>query len=97
MSWDGDIWVLRSMESLETMTAAEAREAETRSGRPVIRFREPSSFDVFAPDGRYLGHVRIPQAFSSTPELIIRGDTVWAVNLDQMDVATIVRYQVVHP
>lgn len=97
VSWEGNIWVLRSMESLETMTAAEAREAETRSGRPIIRFREPSSFDVFAPDGRYLGHVRIPETFSRTPEPIIRGDTVWAVNLDQMDVATIVRYQVVHP
>lgn len=95
-SWEGDIWVLRSEESVPTMTAVEAREAERTSHLPVVRFWEPSSFDVFTPDGRYLGHVRVPETFSSSPEPVIRRGTVWAIARDEMDVATIVRYRLVH-
>ncbi len=94
-SWEGDIWVLRSEESVATMTAAAAREAERISHLPVVRFWEPSSFDVFAPDGRYLGHVCVPETLSSSPEPVIRGGTVWAVTRDEMDVATIVRFRLV--
>ena len=53
------------------------------------------AFDVFAPDGKFLGHVQAPHSFQERPEPIIRGDTVWGVARDELDVATIVRYQVV--
>lgn len=94
-SWEGNIWVLISREGEPTMTAAEAREAERRADLPPLRFEEPAAFDVFAPDGRFLGHVTTPRSFRWRPEPIIRGDTVWAVTRDALDVATIVRFQVV--
>ena len=79
------------------MTAAEASEEERRTGRPQMRFEEPPAFDVFAPDGRFLGHVRVPESFQMRPEPIVRGDSVWAVTRDDLDVASIVRFRVVHP
>ncbi len=94
-SWEGNIWVLVSQGGRATMTEEEAREEERRSGIPPLRFAEPAAFDVFAPDGRFLGHVTAPLSFRTRPEPIIRGDTVWAVSRDEMDVATLVRYQVV--
>jgi hypothetical protein len=94
-SWEGNIWVLVSQEGQPTMTAAEAREAERRADLPPLRFEEPVAFDVFAPDGRFLGQVTTPRSFQWRPEPIIRGDTVWAVTRDELDVATIVRFQVV--
>ncbi len=96
-SWEGDIWVMVSQEGRATMTEAEARLEDQRSDLPLLRFREPVAFDVFGPDGRFMGHVRTRLSVQERPEPIIRGDTVWAVVRDEMDVATIVRYQVVFP
>ena len=96
-SWEGNIWVMVSQEGRAMMTAAEARLEDSQSDLPLLRFREPVAFDVFAPDGRLLGHVRAPLALQERPEPIVRGDTVWATARDDMDVATIVRYQVVLP
>jgi hypothetical protein len=59
------------------------------------RWLEPVVYDVFEPDGRYLGMVRAPIGFLPKPPPIARGDTVWAVVLDDMDVPSIVRYRVV--
>jgi hypothetical protein len=97
VSWEGDIWVLVSQEGRATLTDAEARREEERTDLPPQRFTEPVAFDVFAADGRFLGHVRAPLGLRERPEPIIRGDTVWGVARDAMDVATIVRYQVVRP
>jgi hypothetical protein len=96
-SEEGNIWVLVSQEGRETMTEEEAREEEQRTRMPPLRFEEPPAYDVFAPDGRFLGHVRVPEDFSNRPGPIVRGDTVWAVARDELDVATIVRYRIVHP
>jgi hypothetical protein len=79
------------------MTLSEAREEERVSGVPPLRFEEPVAFDVFSPEGRFLGHVKTPPSFRTRPEPVIRGDTVWAVTRDELDVATIVRFQIVHP
>ena len=51
----------------------------------------------FNPPQRSLGHVRVPESFGESPEPIIRGDTVWAVTRDELDVARIVRFRVVRP
>jgi hypothetical protein len=76
------------------MSEAEAREEEASSGRVPLRFRELPAFDVFAADGRYLGHVRVPDTFRVEPEPIVRDGYVWAVTRDELDVATIVRFRV---
>jgi len=97
VSWEGSIWVLVSLEGKEVMTTAEAQSERDRTDLPPLRFREPVGFDVFAPDGRYFGHVRAPLTLEERPEPIIRGDTLWGVARDELDVATIVRYQLVRP
>jgi hypothetical protein len=71
----------------------------SQDGPPMTeRWVEPLTFDVFEPDGTYLGVVRGPQArisFWASP--VMRGDDVWAVTFDDLDVAYIVRYGVRHP
>lgn len=62
---------------------------------PPLRWREPVVFDVFDPDGRYLGEVRAPEGFSLNPSPYIRGDRVWAVVRDELDVSYVVRFRVV--
>jgi hypothetical protein len=94
---DGNLWVQTSQQGRATMTEAEAREEEARTRVPPIRYEEPPAFDVFASDGRFLGPVRVPPSFGTFPEPIVRGDTVWAVTRDELDVATIVRFRIVHP
>lgn len=95
VSWEGNIWVSLSTEAEATMTEAEARAEEEASGRVPLRFREPPAFDVFAPDGRFLGHVRVPASFRTDPEPIVRGDRVWAVTRDELDVASVARFRIV--
>ncbi len=56
--------------------------------------REPSKpalYDVFEPDGRYLGQVQVPARVSS---VVQRGDQVWAVAFDGEDVPRIKRYRI---
>ena len=97
VSEEGNIWVLVSQPGRPTMSAAEAREEEDRTGRPQIRFAEPPAYDVFGPDGRFLGHVRVPESLSTYPEPIVRGDNVWAVTRDELDIPSVVRFRVVLP
>ena len=97
VSEDGSVWVLTSQRGVATMTEAEVREEEARTRLPPIRYEEPPAFDVFAPDGRFLGPVRVPSSFSTFPEPIMRGDTVWALTRDELDVASVVRFRLVHP
>jgi hypothetical protein len=62
--------------------------------RAVRRWREPVAFDVFEPDGRYVGRVLAPQGLSLQPKPVIRGDTVWAIVRDELDVQRLVRFRV---
>lgn len=89
---DGRVWVVRSMPGQAIMDAAEARMERERTGRTPNRFREPVLFDVFDTEGRYLGAVRAPAGLATFPEPVIRGDTMWAVMRDELDVAYIGRY-----
>jgi hypothetical protein len=95
-SRDGNVWVQLSQPGRPVMTDAEAREEEARTGRRPYRYAEVSAFDVFDPDGRYLGHVRVPESFRIDPEPVVRGDHVWAVTRDELDVATVVRFRLVY-
>ena len=94
---EGRIWVQLSTRGRPTMTVAEAQEEERLTDRPQIRYREPVAFDVFDPDGRFLGHVKAPYEFRASPEPIFRGDQVWAVTRDELDVITVVRFRITFP
>lgn len=54
---------------------------------------EPVAFDVFEPDGTFLGHVQAPQDFGVHPTPRFEGDFVWGVTRDEFDVQRFVRYR----
>jgi hypothetical protein len=97
VSAEGNLWILVPTDARVSVTEAEAREEEQRTGWPQIRHTEPPAYDVFDRDGRFLGHVRVPHSFQTYPEPVVRGDYVWAVTRDELDVASIVRFRLVLP
>jgi hypothetical protein len=59
---------------------------------PPVRWRDPSVYDVFEPTGEYLGRVAAPL---KTTFRTMRGDHIWAVRRDSLDVEQVVRFRVV--
>jgi hypothetical protein len=91
---DGRVWVVLHQEAAQISVDEET--ADEEPGRlPRRTWVEPIVFDVFEPDGRYLGPVRAPTGFSFWPTPVFRGDKVWAVVRDDMDVPYIVRFRIV--
>ncbi len=87
---DGRLWVQLSQPAVEITGVEDAKAGE----QPPERWREPVVFDVFEPDGTYLGQVRAPDGFQRRPSPIFRGDQVWAVVRDSLDVEYVVRFRV---
>ena len=77
---DGRIWVELS---------PELRSAVDPSLGERIRY------DVFEPDGTYLGAVNAPEDFRASINPVFDGDYVWAVTRDELDVQRVVRYRIV--
>lgn len=77
---DGRIWVELS---------PELRDAANPSLGEKIRF------DVFEPDGTYLGAVNAPGEFMASINPVFDGDHVWAVTRGELDVERVVRYRIV--
>jgi hypothetical protein len=91
---DGRIWVLVSQPGVRDSTAEEM--TGTGAGRySVSTWKEPVAFDVFDPDGRYLGRVSAPEGLQTWPEPVFRGDTVWAAVEDADGVRYIQRLEIV--
>jgi len=84
---DGRIWVERYVEAVKR----DVKPREPGDTRPILEWREASSFDVFEPDGTFLGSVTAPE---STRILVRRGDRVWGVYRDDYDVEYVVRFLV---
>jgi hypothetical protein len=82
---DGRIWVLLSREG--------RRKASSDPSKPAD-WPEPVVYDVFEPDGRYLGEVTTPDGFKRYPEPVFRGDTVWAGFEDPDGVLYVKRFEV---
>jgi hypothetical protein len=53
-------------------------------------------FEIFDPEGRYLGRVRLPFGPAWMPP-VIRGDTFVAVTTDELDIPYVVRAKIVKP
>jgi hypothetical protein len=90
---DGRIWV-RLHQPGEPIPPDEIDEPRGPDPRPANRWREPIAFDVFEPDGTYLGVVHTPRGFSINPAPVFHGDHVWAVERDDLDVPYVVRYRI---
>ena len=94
---DSRIWVLLYQEA-QRIDIDEGFAEEDEPGRvPELTWIEPVVFDLFEPDGRYLGMVRAPDGFSIYPTPVARSDTIWAVVEDELDVPYIVRFHIEHP
>lgn len=91
---DGRLWVLLHQPA-ERIPADEILEPDPDdpTARPATRWREPPAFDVFEPDGTYLGRATAPVDMSFRPFPIFRGDQAWAVVRDALDVQYVTRFR----
>jgi hypothetical protein len=55
------------------------------------------AFDVFDPDGRFLGTVRLHFSLSGSPTPIIRNGVLWGVTRDELEVPYLIRARIVKP
>lgn len=67
-------------------------------GRLWVRLTEPSAettdYDVFRSDGHQAETIRMPFRVDAWVPPVVRGDTVWAVVTDEMDVQYVVRARI---
>lgn len=84
---DGRIWVLTHQPSVER--AADPADTRPISERPS-RWYEPMAWDVFEADGTFLARVHFP---SRSQPHVMRGDRVWGVTYDSLDVPYVVRWR----
>ncbi len=97
---DGRIWVQlhQPADLVESQASGEESESQTRTAlsRSRERWIEAVVFDVFEPDGRYLGQVSAPAGFRMSPPPVIAGDRVWAVVHEEDGSLAVVRYRMEH-
>ena len=91
---DGRIWVSVARPGERVPEGERAPPPSVQTGqvppRPDPKWRQPLVYDVFEPNGRYLGRVAAP---AKTNFRAMRGDHVWAVRRDSLDVEQVVRYR----
>ncbi|MDE2761504.1 MAG: 6-bladed beta-propeller [Gemmatimonadota bacterium] len=88
----GRIWVRVTTEGYEAEN--EYHDPEDPTSMPVV-WRESVRYDVFEPDGTYLGVVVPPDEFTPYVEPVFDGDHVWAVTRDELGVERVVRFRIV--
>jgi hypothetical protein len=94
---DGRIWVWPNQPLVEEILNPEVRD---RAGLITAwRLSTTGSFDVFSETGEWLAVVRLPSdvlysGYPTTPYVVVRGDTIWAVAQDSLGVQYLGRYQV---
>lgn len=91
---DGRIYVQLSQTG-ERIPEEELDTPQDPNAAPPSRWREPVVFDVFDPDGTYLGQIRAPERFRTGPQPVFDGDRVWAVVTDELEVEYLTRFRVV--
>jgi hypothetical protein len=92
----GRIWLLLHQKAEKIAEEEPASEKPAPGEVPEQTWIEPLAFDVFEPDGRYLGMVRAPEGFARNPRPFMRGDTVWAVVRGELEVPYVVRFHIEH-
>ena len=94
MGDDGRIWVSIARAGERVPEGERAPPPSVQVGEvrrvPDPKWRQPLVFDVFEPNGQYLGRVAAP---AKTTFRAMRGDNVWAVTRDSLDVEQVVRYR----
>lgn len=88
---DGRIWVRLSTEGRPVDNPD--HDPDDPASFAVI-WEEDTRYDVFEPDGTYLGVVIAPDEFTSFPVPVFGSDRVWAVTEDEQGVQRVVRYRI---
>ena len=88
---DGRIWV--TLSTAGQRVENEDYDPENPFSQPVT-WPESTRYDVFEPDGTYLGVVAPPDAFSGGPDPVFDGVHVWAVTRDELGVERVVRFRI---
>ena len=96
---DGRLWIQREGRGVQVEPEEISSEAliPPRGGAigrprtPPRRWYEPVLFDIFAPDGRLLGAITVPER---ARVLYMRDDQVWGVETDSLDVPRVVRWHI---
>jgi len=88
---DGRFWMQLSQPANRLPPDPDAR-PDPAGLPPLDRWNEPIVYDVFEPDGQFLGTVHVPER---TRLMYMRGDQVWAVQTDESDVQYVVRFRIV--
>ena len=88
---DGRIWVRLSTEGRPVDNADHDPDDP---GSFAVTWGEDTRYDVFEPDGTYLGVVVAPEEFTSFPAPVFDGELVWAVTEDEQGVERVVRYRI---
>ena len=88
---DGRIWVRLWTEAHRVED--EDHDPEDPDSDPVT-WEEPLRYDVFEPDGVYLGAVTPPDEFWPLVNPVFDGDHVWAVTRDELGVERVARYRI---
>lgn len=90
---DGRIWMQLWTEARPVVN--EDHDPDNPRSEPVT-WVSPVRYDVFEPDGVYLGALATPDGFLVSPaEPIFDGENVWAVTQDALGVQRVVRYRIV--
>ena len=87
---DGNIWARVAVPSERIPSAELAPRQE--NGPPVNKFRSRATYEVFAPDGTFLGRVPMPPR---TSMLQADGEYLWAITRDDDDLPSVVRFRIV--
>lgn len=87
----GRVWIQRYTEWTHRYEYS-PQELEARGDRPTLELRESQTFDVFEPEGRLLGTVRLPPGSQLA---FARDDQVWAVVEGALGEQYVVRYALV--
>lgn len=89
---DGNIWarVATNSEKIPENELPPQRE----NGPPVGRYRSPNTYEVFAPDGRFLGRVPLPP---KTSLVQADGEYLWGIMRDSDEIPSVVRFRLSRP
>lgn len=63
-------------------------------GPPVVRFRAPIVYEVYAPNGRFLGRVPLPPR---TSLIQADGEYFWGIAREADDLPSVVRFRLSKP
>lgn len=89
---DGRIWVQVAQPSVRVDSEPSSRkERRSATEPPALDWVEPVVYDVFLPNGRYLGAVRVPDRVTIHAA---SQEHVWGVKLGEFDEQYVVRYRV---